>query len=83
MKTYSMGLLFGLLTMFGGSSFLFGQQTGYKQTNLVANVAGVANHTDAQLTNPWGISFAGRDLSRSFELENQHSYSRCEESRKP
>jgi uncharacterized protein (TIGR03118 family) len=59
MKNYSMGLLFGLLTIFGGPSFLLGQQTGYKQTNLVANVAGVANHTDAQLTNPWGISFAG------------------------
>jgi len=33
------------------------QQTSYKQTNLVANVGGVANHTDAQLSNPWGIAF--------------------------
>jgi uncharacterized protein (TIGR03118 family) len=32
-------------------------QNSYKQTNLVANQAGVANHTDAQLSNPWGISF--------------------------
>src|SRR3984893_15363622 len=58
MQKYSLGLLLGLLTMFGSPSFLFGQQTGYKQTNLVANIAGVANHTDAQLSNPWGISFA-------------------------
>lgn len=58
MKKFSLGLLFGLLTMFGGPSFVSGQQTGYKQTNLVANAAGVANHTDTQLSNPWGISFA-------------------------
>ncbi len=32
-------------------------QTGYKQTNLVANLAGVANHTDAQLSNSWGVAF--------------------------
>jgi uncharacterized protein (TIGR03118 family) len=35
----------------------FAQQTAYTQTNLVADQAGVANHTDAQLSNPWGISF--------------------------
>src|SRR5262249_25225289 len=32
-------------------------QSGYKQTNLVANVPGGANHADAQLSNPWGIAF--------------------------
>ena len=37
------------------------QQTGYTQTNLTANAAGVANHTDAQLSNPWGISFIPGD----------------------
>jgi uncharacterized protein (TIGR03118 family) len=58
MKKYSLGSLLGLLVLFGGPSILLAQQTGYKQTNLVANVAGVANHTDAQLSNPWGISFA-------------------------
>jgi uncharacterized protein (TIGR03118 family) len=58
MKTYSLRLLLGLLTMFGGTSTLLSQQTSYEQTNLVANAAGVANHTDAQLSNPWGISFA-------------------------
>jgi len=36
---------------------LWGQQTGYKQTNLVADQAGVGNHADAQLSNPWGIAF--------------------------
>lgn len=48
-------VILGLLTMAGASS-LFAQQAGYAQTNLVANTAGVANHTDAQLSNPWGIS---------------------------
>ena len=55
-KTWFCSLLV-LLTIVGGRSALFGQQTPYKQTNLVANVAGVANHTDSQLSNPWGISF--------------------------
>jgi len=46
----------GLLTIVGASVVL-AQQTGYSQTNLVANTAGAANHADAQLSNPWGISF--------------------------
>ena len=49
-------VILGLLTISAASSVL-AQQTGYSQTNLVANTAGVANHTDAQLSNPWGISF--------------------------
>jgi uncharacterized protein (TIGR03118 family) len=36
-------------------------QTGYKQTNLVADQAGVGSHTDAQLSNPWGIAFLPGD----------------------
>lgn len=50
-------MLLGLLVSLGGSSSLFGQQTGYMQTNLVANTAGVAAMTDSQLSNPWGIAF--------------------------
>ena len=49
--------ILGLLAILGVTSTMFAQQTGYSQTNLVANTAGVANHTDAQLSNPWGISF--------------------------
>jgi uncharacterized protein (TIGR03118 family) len=30
---------------------------GYQQSNLVADTAGVATHTDPQLLNPWGIAF--------------------------
>ena len=44
MKKYSLGSLLGLLVLFGRPSILVAQQTRYKQTNLVANVAGVANH---------------------------------------
>ncbi len=40
----------------------FAQQTSYTQTNLVADQAGVSNHTDAQLSNPWGISFIPGDV---------------------
>ncbi len=49
-------LLLGLLTM-SSPSILLAQQSGYKQTNLTANFAGVATHADSQLSNPWGISF--------------------------
>jgi len=49
-------VILGLLT-FSSGSLVFAQFTGYSQTNLVANTAGVARHTDAQLSNPWGISF--------------------------
>jgi uncharacterized protein (TIGR03118 family) len=57
MKKCSFFCLLILLTILGDRSPLLAQQTSYKQTNLVANVAGVANHTDSQLSNPWGISF--------------------------
>jgi len=49
-------LILELLVVLGASLVSNAQQTGYSQTNLVANTPGVANHTDAQLTNPWGIS---------------------------
>jgi hypothetical protein len=31
--------------------------TGFQQTNLAADVAGIAAHTDPGLLNPWGIAF--------------------------
>jgi hypothetical protein len=30
----------------------------FTQTNLVSNVPGLANTTDPNLQNPWGVSFA-------------------------
>jgi uncharacterized protein (TIGR03118 family) len=53
--------LFGLLMTLAIPSALFAQQSGYSQTNLVSNVAGVATTTDHNLSNPWGISFVGGD----------------------
>jgi uncharacterized protein (TIGR03118 family) len=38
------------------ATFSQGQQSGYSQTNLVADTAGIAAHTDSQLSNPWGIA---------------------------
>jgi uncharacterized protein (TIGR03118 family) len=32
-------------------------QNAYQQTNLVSDMSGVANHTDPNLVNPWGIAF--------------------------
>jgi uncharacterized protein (TIGR03118 family) len=63
-------LLFGLLAIFAIPSGLRAQQTGYFQTNLVSNTAGVAATTDPQLLNPWGISILpGQD----FWIANNNS----------
>jgi uncharacterized protein (TIGR03118 family) len=56
-------LLFGTLLTLAMSSNLHAQQTGFSQTNLVSNTAGVATTTDPQLLNPWGLSFLpGQDF---------------------
>ncbi len=47
-------LLFGLLMTLTISSGLWAQQAAYSQTNLVSNIAGVAETTDSQLLNPLG-----------------------------
>src|SRR5215472_15631350 len=49
----SMGLLAALVLVV--SSPAVGQS--YKQTNLVSDLPGVANITDPNLVNPWGIAF--------------------------
>src|SRR6202162_3964752 len=55
--------LFGLLMALAIPSVMCAQQTGYSQTNLVSNTAGVATTTDPQLLNPWGISILpGQDF---------------------
>ncbi len=55
-------LLFGLLVTLAIPSALLAQ-TGYSQTNLVSNTAGVATTTDSHLVNPWGISaLPGQDF---------------------
>jgi uncharacterized protein (TIGR03118 family) len=62
--------LIGLLMTLAIPSGLLAQQAGYSQTNLVANTAGVANTTDPQLLNPWGISILpGQD----FWIANNNS----------
>src|SRR6202049_550620 len=54
----------------GSASVLCAQQTGYSQTNLVSNSAGIATTTDTQLLNPWGISILpGQD----FWIANNNS----------
>jgi uncharacterized protein (TIGR03118 family) len=54
-------LFLGLCVTLGSTSLVLGQTTGYAQTNLVGNLAGVAANTDSQLTNPWGIAFFAGD----------------------
>jgi uncharacterized protein (TIGR03118 family) len=61
---------FGLVLTLTVPSGLWAQQTGYFQTNLVSNTAGVAKTTDPQLLNPWGISILpGQD----FWIANNNS----------
>ena len=62
--------LIGLLMTLAIPSGVLAQQAGYSQTNLVSNTAGVANTTDPQLMNPWGISLLpGQD----FWIANNNS----------
>lgn len=51
MKKYVLPIILGLIATFSQA-----QQSGYSQTNLVADTAGIAAHTDSQLSNPWGIA---------------------------
>jgi uncharacterized protein (TIGR03118 family) len=60
MKKLALFLL-GLFATSGVPATLSAQQNAYMQTNLVANVAGVAKNTDPQLSNPWGISIIPGD----------------------
>jgi uncharacterized protein (TIGR03118 family) len=63
-------LLFAILMALAIPSGLLAQQTGYSQTNLVSNTAGVAATTDPLLLNPWGISILpGQD----FWIANNNS----------
>src|SRR5713101_5666954 len=56
-------LLCALLMTLAIPSGMWAQQAGYSETNLVSNTAGMANATDTQLLNPWGISmFPGQDF---------------------
>jgi uncharacterized protein (TIGR03118 family) len=48
--------ILGLVLLLGAMSAV-AQTDSYQQTNLVSDMAGVANHTDPKLINPWGISF--------------------------
>ena len=61
MKKITLNFILGALALCATTA-AYAQQTSYAQTNLVANQAGVANHTDAQLSNPWGISFVPGDV---------------------
>jgi len=49
---------------------LFGSQEGYLQHNLVADLPGVADFTDANLVNPWGIAFSA---TSPFWISANHS----------
>jgi hypothetical protein len=58
-------LLFELLMISTIPSGLWGQQAGYFQRHLVANVTGVASSTDPQLLNPGGFPFFPGKISGS------------------
>jgi uncharacterized protein (TIGR03118 family) len=46
------------LTLAVFTSSLYADQTTYQQHNLVSDQAGVADHTDPNLVNAWGLSFS-------------------------
>jgi uncharacterized protein (TIGR03118 family) len=51
-----------LFTLGLTAALSYAQQSGYSQTNLVADTAGIAAHTDSQLSNPWGIAVSPEQL---------------------
>src|SRR5580700_2928920 len=63
-------LSFVLLVTLAIPSGMWAQQTGYFQSNLVSNTAGVAKTTDPQLLNPWGISILP---AQDFWIANNNS----------
>jgi uncharacterized protein (TIGR03118 family) len=59
--------------LFGSLSAVFPAVTlgaSYLQHNLVSDIAGLADHTDINLRNPWGISFSA---SSAFWVSDNHS----------
>jgi uncharacterized protein (TIGR03118 family) len=55
-STLAFPLLLSVFFLYGINS-AWAQTNSYQQTNLVSDMAGVANNTDPKLVNPWGISF--------------------------
>jgi uncharacterized protein (TIGR03118 family) len=47
---------FGLVALQVPAAAAEQEQGAFRQTNLVSNVPGLAQHTDSHLVNPWGIS---------------------------
>jgi uncharacterized protein (TIGR03118 family) len=47
-----------VLSLLAAVPALAGPLTGFSQTNLVSNVPGLAQTTDASLQNPWGMAFS-------------------------
>ncbi len=56
MKSFAIPIFVALLAAIPMAATLSAQQSGYQQTNLVANLPNVTTHTDSQLTNSWGIA---------------------------
>ena len=45
-------------------------QNAYTQHNLVSDIPGMADHTDTNLVNPWGIAASG---SSPFWISDNHA----------
>ena len=59
--------------LFGSLSAVFPARTigaSYLQHNLVSDIPGLADHTDTNLLNPWGISFSA---TSPFWISDNHS----------
>ena len=56
--------------LFGSISVVFRAPTPYLQRNLVSDISGLADWTDPNLLNPWGIAFSA---TGPFWLSDNHS----------
>jgi len=56
---YRIVLAAGILLVVGGAERVLADSAdNFKQTNLVSDIPGMAKTTDADLVNPWGVSFS-------------------------
>jgi uncharacterized protein (TIGR03118 family) len=58
----------GVLLCANGAS---AQSVAYRQTNLSSDLPGLANHTDVDLRNPWGVAF---NPGQSFFITNNNGH---------
>src|ERR1700720_3923509 len=65
----------GFLIAIAGNAHAKSKGTGYAQTNLISDIPGLAQVTDPNLLNPWGLAFFPDGGSPFWINENNAGFS--------